>query len=344
MGQETHSDFLFLTGLTTSGITGYKTLQKPPMTAGAEVELTQAVATADGEVLMEEFVSPALGITTIPAGNFIFSVYGAVDAADGVSELVGHVYQRTLAGTETELFNFTTGEIDALTATLYAVTYALASPVSTVITDRLVLKMYAKSSYASDITVSLFYLGEVNQSRLQLPVSLSKITGGDMLSEVYDEDQDGRATASAGGGDVLGNASVTDGHLAVFDGDGYHIKDGGAVPARQFLFTVEGDLTAATNPLRIYNVTGAAMTISKVFLAADTAPTGAAAIVDIHNGGTTIFTNQAHRPEIADGSYTGESTTIDDATWADGEYLQMIVDQIGSTVPGADLSVYVVAS
>ena len=29
---------------------------------------------------------------------------------------------------------------------------------------------------------------------------------------------------------VLGNASVTDKHLAVFDGDGYHLKDGGAIP------------------------------------------------------------------------------------------------------------------
>jgi hypothetical protein len=34
----------------------------------------------------------------------------------------------------------------------------------------------------------------------------------------------------SGGGDVFGSASVTDGHLAVFDTDGYHIKDGGAVP------------------------------------------------------------------------------------------------------------------
>jgi hypothetical protein len=35
----------------------------------------------------------------------------------------------------------------------------------------------------------------------------------------------------AGGGDVYGDATVTDGHLAVFDVDGYHIKDGGAIPA-----------------------------------------------------------------------------------------------------------------
>jgi len=38
------------------------------------------------------------------------------------------------------------------------------------------------------------------------------------------------SNSAAAGGDVFGNASVTDGHLAVFDGDGYHIKDGGVVP------------------------------------------------------------------------------------------------------------------
>ena len=33
-----------------------------------------------------------------------------------------------------------------------------------------------------------------------------------------------------GSGDVIGNGAVTDGHLAVFDDDVHHIKDGGAVP------------------------------------------------------------------------------------------------------------------
>ncbi|MFH1118600.1 MAG: hypothetical protein V1775_02170 [Bacteroidota bacterium] len=36
--------------------------------------------------------------------------------------------------------------------------------------------------------------------------------------------------AAPGGGDVYGDAAATDEHLAVFDADGYHIKDGGVVP------------------------------------------------------------------------------------------------------------------
>jgi hypothetical protein len=40
----------------------------------------------------------------------------------------------------------------------------------------------------------------------------------------------GGGGGGGGGGDVYGDAAATDEHLAVFDMDGYHIKDGGAVP------------------------------------------------------------------------------------------------------------------
>jgi len=201
------SDILYLTSLTSSGIAGYETLEKPPLTAGAEVELSQAVESSDGEVLMKAFVSPALGIESIPAGDFDFSIYGAVSAMDGVSEIVGRLYQRTLQGVETELFNFATGEIDATTdsPTLYPVTYSTSDIIDTAITDRLVLKMYAKTDYATDITVSLYYLGETHQSRIFLPVNISKITGGDMLAALYDADYDGITTPStdSGGGHTI---------------------------------------------------------------------------------------------------------------------------------------------
>jgi hypothetical protein len=48
----------------------------------------------------------------------------------------------------------------------------------------------------------------------------------------------------SGGGDVFGSASVTDGHLAVFDVDGYHIKDGGAVPSGLIDWFEPGEFTA----------------------------------------------------------------------------------------------------
>jgi hypothetical protein len=122
------------------------------------------------------------------------------------------------------------------------------------------------------------------------------------------------------------------------------IAGGGGGGTQQAIFTFEGLLEIIGSAIRLYNATGAARTISKVFLAADTAPTGNAVLVDIHKNGTTIFTNQAHRPQIAAGANTGYSTSIDISAWNDGEYLMAYIDQVGSANPGRDLVVTVVYS
>lgn len=108
------------------------------------------------------------------------------------------------------------------------------------------------------------------------------------------------------------------------------------------MLTVSSVLALGSNPLRVYNPTGAVKNIVKVFIAVDTAPVGAAIIVDVHKNGTTIFTTQSNRPQISDGSNTGVTTSIDTPTWNDGEYLTLDIDQIGSSIPGSNLSVHVV--
>jgi|WetSurSiteA1Bulk_404760.scaffolds.fasta_scaffold05608_2 hypothetical protein len=112
----------------------------------------------------------------------------------------------------------------------------------------------------------------------------------------------------------------------------------------QAIFTKEGTLEVASNPLKVYNATGSAKTITRVFLSAGTAPVGAAIIIDIHKGGTTIFTNQANCPQIADSATTGASTSIDVTSWGEDEYLTMHIDQVGSGTAGSDLVVHVVYS
>lgn len=201
------SNILYLVDLNKSGISGYKDLEKPPMTAGAEVETGVSVASSDGEVLIEEFASPALGLEMLPAGTFEFYIYGSVSQADGVSEIAGRVYKRTYAGGETELFDFTTGEIESSTDSpgLFDVSYS-SSDIDIDPTDRLILKLYGKTDYATAITVNLHYQGAVNQSRIFLPVMLPRFTGGDMASALYDPNLDGYADQSSdagGGGHVI---------------------------------------------------------------------------------------------------------------------------------------------
>lgn len=111
---------------------------------------------------------------------------------------------------------------------------------------------------------------------------------------------------------------------------------------RQTILTFTSTLSVKDNPLRIYNKFGSTQTISQVFLSVGTIPTGSGIIVDVHKNGTTIFTNQSHRPVIASGNYTGYTTNIDVPSWTDGEYLTAHVDQVGSPTPGSDLVVHII--
>jgi hypothetical protein len=117
-----------------------------------------------------------------------------------------------------------------------------------------------------------------------------------------------------------------------------------AAQTMQHFLTVEGTLIVDSNPLRLYNNYGGNKTISEVFLSVDTPPTDASIIVDVNKDGTTIFTSQANRPVIVAGANTGNTTTIDVPTWADGEYLTIDVDQIGSGTAGSDLTVHIIYS
>ncbi len=118
----------------------------------------------------------------------------------------------------------------------------------------------------------------------------------------------------------------------------------GPIGERYYTFAVFGDLTVDPGVFRIYNLTGRSLIIKEVHIAVNTAPTGAAVIVDVHENGVTIFTNQANRPQIAIAAFAGNSVTIDAPTWENDNYLQVDVDQIGSTIAGADLTITVIAS
>lgn len=133
----------------------------------------------------------------------------------------------------------------------------------------------------------------------------------------------------------------SDGNFFVMNDSGNVI---GPIGQKYYTFAVAEDLTVDTGVFRIYNLTGRALTINRVHIAVNTAPTGAAILVDVNENGVTIFTVQGNRPTILATAFTGQTTTIDDPSWADGNYLQVDVDAIGSVTPGSDLTITVVAS
>ena len=121
----------------------------------------------------------------------------------------------------------------------------------------------------------------------------------------------------------------------------------GKVPTAQLpmssisqVFSSTGNVVVETGVHRLYNNRATAWTINGVRASVGTAPTGASLIVDIKVNGTTIFTTQANRPTISAGSMTsGYVTNMNITSVAAGAYVTVDVAQVGSIIPGSDLTV-----
>lgn len=104
-------------------------------------------------------------------------------------------------------------------------------------------------------------------------------------------------------------------------------------------FTYSGPLTLVTGEARLYF--DAPYTFSSVRASVGTAPTGSSVKVDVLLNGTSIWaTTPSNAPEIAVSTFTsGAVNVFDTLSIAAGDYLTIDVTQIGSTLPGEDLTV-----
>lgn len=133
--------------------------------------------------------------------------------------------------------------------------------------------------------------------------------------------------------DLRGMSSV----LGTMSGGG----GGNSTPASA-VFSVAGNLAVGTGLARYYASDD--LTITNVIASVGTAPTGSAILVDVNKNGTTIFTTQANRPQIAVSTFADTSSLPDVTSVLTGEYLTIDVDQRGSTIAGTDLVVQIVFS
>lgn len=113
---------------------------------------------------------------------------------------------------------------------------------------------------------------------------------------------------------------------------------------REQIWSRDGSAIVVQSPLRWYNRTGQTRTIHGAWVAAGTPPTGQDLIVDINRNGATIYTTQANRPRVVAGSNGGVISAPNVVLLADGDYLTVDIDQIGSGVAGSDVTVGVVVS
>lgn len=102
-------------------------------------------------------------------------------------------------------------------------------------------------------------------------------------------------------------------------------------------FSWGGDAEVVAGSMRLYNDSGATRTLDLVRVSAGTSPVGADLIVDVNIDGTTCCTT---KPTVAAAASTGTATPSTTA-WPDGSYLTVDIDQVGSTTPGADLTITV---
>lgn len=113
------------------------------------------------------------------------------------------------------------------------------------------------------------------------------------------------------------------------------------------VFTVGGALTTSTDAANWLPIRQA-RTITEVFAVVKTAPTGASIIIDVeystNNGSTwtSIWnTTPANRLAITASNRTGSQTSFDTTSIASGSLIRIAIDQVGSTVAGANLTVTV---
>lgn len=126
----------------------------------------------------------------------------------------------------------------------------------------------------------------------------------------------------------------------------YAINDAGTIyelsettPA--FVFTITGSLVTGTSLTPTLSVIKG-LTITKVYAYVKTVPTGADLIFDINKNGTSIWNaTQANRIKIpaADADGKATQTSFDTTTLSEEDTLTLDVDQIGSTIAGADATV-----
>jgi hypothetical protein len=104
-------------------------------------------------------------------------------------------------------------------------------------------------------------------------------------------------------------------------------------------FGVRGNLAVGVGGARWY--ANRPITVTNIRASVGTAPVGASLIVDVNKNGVTMFTTQANRPTVASGNFIDSASVPDVVAMAAGDYFTVDVDQVGSTTPGADLTVQI---
>ncbi|MFA4817609.1 MAG: tail fiber domain-containing protein [Parcubacteria group bacterium] len=164
----------------TSDTSGYLELLGAPG-EGAEADKTVIVSdNFDDPALIEKYISAPGGIgkDSIDGGEWEFDSFTYASDITGDTEIEIRVYKRTTGGSETKLFEVSTGAITSIDEATETPVSSVQSSFDINPTDRLVVKYYAKTDLLTDTTVHLTHNGTTHYSHFHTPM----ITGHNELA------------------------------------------------------------------------------------------------------------------------------------------------------------------
>lgn len=194
--------------------------------------------------------------------------------------------------------------------------------------------------------VSPFALNRLTATSPVTWVSIEHTEAHNVLASAHSDSLAGTVVR----GDVIrGNSTPAWSRLAVGAANTFLASDGTDVAYRPLNIPISmgvserGVNLAVTTGTHRFYFRGAGTptwTIVAVWTSVGVAPAGAAILVDVNINGTTIFTTQGNRPSIADGgNASSRVTNMDVTSIANGDYITVDIDQVGSTTAGQDLHV-----
>ena len=119
-----------------------------------------------------------------------------------------------------------------------------------------------------------------------------------------------------------------------------HIRDNllALVPTTPLLFSTGDSILFVKTGTGRYKAP-IACTLVSVTATCGVEPTDADVIVDVNKDAVTMFTTQGNRPTVPDGTFEGAKATPDVTAIAVADLITVDIDQIGSTLPGENLTV-----
>lgn len=158
-----------------SDLSGYEVFSKKPAHETESHADSTLVNASSSEALIDQYAT-GFGdpwTSVIPAGTWTFNIWGSVDDPNiGRSTLVIRIFKRAANGAEIELFYVETDKLSANTAQLYSLKYVQKDDIELEDSDRLLVKLYAKTDSISDRMVSYYYEGHTTYSHVITPLSI----------------------------------------------------------------------------------------------------------------------------------------------------------------------------